>query len=198
MFSLFKRQFSGSVLPVILGWAVCGAFCFAPPSFAPGAARGAQVVDAHIAMATDGAHPGSPQKAAIVASVADGYHINAHKPSFDYLIPTEVKFEANKAVAVERILYPAGKSEKLSFSDDPLSVYQGKFLIGLILKVPPGISPGAYTLKGKLDYQACNDRACLAPSSVPLALTVKVVPSSTPLKPQNSAVFRELGMAPID
>ncbi|MGH9455575.1 MAG: protein-disulfide reductase DsbD domain-containing protein [Terriglobia bacterium] len=192
MFTLLRARLRKFALPIILACALCGLLFPAPPSRAQGPPH---VVDAHMLMASDGVHAGSPQKAAIVANVAAGYHINAHKPSFDYLIPTQVKFEANNAVAVERSLYPAGKPVKLSFSDDPLSVYQGKFLIGLIVKVPPGISPGVYTLKGKLDYQACNDRACLAPANVPLALNVKVVPGRTPLKPENSALFRQLQIA---
>lgn len=192
MFTMLQPGLRKSALPAIVACALCGLLSSAPSSRAQ---EPPHVVDAHMLMASDGVHAGLPQKAAIVADVAAGYHINAHKPSFDYLIPTQVKFEANNAVAVERSVYPAGKPVKLSFSDDPLSVYQGKFLIGLILKVPHGVSPGVYTLKGKLDYQACNDRACLAPANVPLALTVKVVPGSRPLKSENSAIFRQLQMA---
>ncbi|HUY12149.1 MAG TPA: protein-disulfide reductase DsbD domain-containing protein [Terriglobia bacterium] len=177
------------VLAVAVGCLLCWLVSSAPRGFAQGPPR---VVEAHVALASDGVHPGSSQKAAIVSSVSPGYHINAHKPSFDYLIPTEVKFDNNHAVSIEKTRYPAGKPQKLSFSDDPLSVYQGRFLIGLDLKVPAGITPGVYTIKGELHYQACNDRACLAPSRVPLTLTVKVVPATRPLKPENSAIFHEL------
>jgi thiol:disulfide interchange protein DsbD len=166
---------------------------------ASGLAQGPpKVVDAHLVLASDGVHPGMAQKAAIVASVAAGYHINAHKPSFDYLIPTEAKFKSNPAVDVVKVQYPGGKAQKLSFSDDPLSVYQGKFLIGLVLKIPASVAPGTYTLSGKLAYQACNDRACLAPASVPLAVTLNVVPGSVPLKPENMAIFQQLHAARLD
>ncbi len=195
MFALSKFETPKRLVSVIFAWIVCALTCFAPAGLAQGPL---QVVDAQIVMASDGAHSGSSQKAAIVANVAAGYHINAHKPSFDYLIPTEVKFENGHAAAVEKTMYPAGKPQKFSFSNDPLSVYQGKFLIGLVLKIPAGIAPGVYVMKGTLNYQACNDRACFAPSRVPLALTIKVVPANMPLKPQNPAVFRELRAAQTD
>jgi len=55
-----------------------------------------QVVKARMVLATSAAHPGAPAKAAVVAEIAPGYHINDHKPTLDYLIPTEVTFEASK------------------------------------------------------------------------------------------------------
>ena len=192
MFSVFSGLVPKSLKLALLsamGWALCWLVFSAPRGFAQGPPR---VVEAHIVMASDGAHPGTSQNAAIVATVSPGYHVNAHKPSFDYLIPTAVKFVSSRAISVEKTLYPVGKPQKLSFSDDPLSVYQGQFLIGLELKVPAGVAPGVYPVKGELHYQACNDRACLAPSQVPLTLTVKVVPVTTPLKPENLAVFQEL------
>ena len=48
------------------------------------------VVEAHAVMATDAAHANSPLKLAVLAQVAAGYYINDHKPSLDYLIPTEL------------------------------------------------------------------------------------------------------------
>src|SRR5271157_6299097 len=47
------------------------------------------VVKARMVLATSAAHPGAPAKAAVVAEIIPGYHINDHKPTLDYLIPTE-------------------------------------------------------------------------------------------------------------
>jgi len=70
-----------------------------------------------------------------------------------------------------------------------LSVYQGKIVVGTTLKVAPGTAPGSYTMKGKFAYQACNDRACFPPTSVPVALSVKVVGREVPVKAVNTDVF---------
>ena len=149
----------------------------------------APVVEARMVLATDAVHPGSAAQAAVVAQIASGYHINDHKPSLDYLIPTELKLEADKPVELTKIDYPKGELVKLAFSDTPLSVYQGKIILGVTLKVAPATAPGSYTVKGKFAYQACNDHACFPPTSVPLTLAVKVVGRDVAVKHANADVF---------
>ena len=149
----------------------------------------APVVTARTLLATDAAHPGSSVRAAVVAQVAAGFHINDHKPSLDYLIPTELKLEPTKELRVEKVVYPKGESRKFEFSDTALSVYEGTFVVGAALKVASTVRPGTYAISGKFAYQACNDHACLPPASVPLSLTVKVVARSVSLKRVNADVF---------
>ncbi|HEY6292059.1 MAG TPA: protein-disulfide reductase DsbD domain-containing protein [Terriglobia bacterium] len=147
------------------------------------------VVSGHLVLEMDGAHAGSTVKAAVVAQVAPGYHINAHVPSLDYLIPTELKLEPVPPLALGPVVYPKGKPEKFAFLDQPISVYEGRLLVIAPLKVAASAEAGVYTLKGVLNYQACNDHACLPPASLPLSLAVKVVPNSESLKRVNSDVF---------
>lgn len=147
------------------------------------------VVGARMVLATDAVHPGSPAQAAVVAQIVAGYHINDHKPSLDYLIPTELKLEPDKPVEVTKIDYPKGELVKLAFSDSPLSVYQGKIVVRTTLRIAPAAAPGSYAVKGKFAYQACNDHACFPPTSVPVTLSVKVVGREVPLKAVNTDVF---------
>src|SRR2546426_8891615 len=51
------------------------------------------VVEARVVTATEAAHPGTSVKVAVVAEIAPGFHINDHKPTLDYLIPTELKLD---------------------------------------------------------------------------------------------------------
>jgi DsbC/DsbD-like thiol-disulfide interchange protein len=150
------------------------------------------VVDAKLMLETDAVHAGSTVKAAAEAHIASGFHINDHHPSLDYLIPTELKILPTKQVEIEKIDYPKGKPSKFAFAEQPLSVYQGTLLIPLTLKVSGGIQPGNYELKGKLAYQACNDHACLPPTSVPVSLNVKVVAPGAPVKRTNESFFSKL------
>jgi len=147
------------------------------------------VVEVRTVEATEGVHPGSSLQVAAVARIAPGFHINDHKPTLDYLIPTEWKLESTKQVSVDRIVYPKGELRKFAFSDVQLAVYQGTLAVGALLKVPRVTRPGTYALRGQFRYQACNDHACLPPKSVPLALVVKVVRRGTPLKRLNADVF---------
>jgi len=150
------------------------------------------VVEAHAVLATDGAHANSTLKMAVVAQITPGYHINDHKPTLDYLIPTELKLDPTDQITTQNTIYPKGTLRKFSFSDVPLSVYEGTIEVGALLQVAKAVSPGLYTLKGKFAYQACNDHACLPPTSVPLTVAVKVVPRTVPLKPVAPDVFQRI------
>jgi len=138
---------------------------------------------------SDAAHPNSTLRAAVVAEIAPGYHINDHKPTLAYLIPSDLKLEGSPGVSIESVEYPNGKPVKFAFEDQALSVYQGTLVMKAVLKVDKGTKPGDYPVKGKFSYQACNDHACLPPASVPVELSVKVVRASERLKHLNEDVF---------
>ena len=147
-------------------------------------------VQAHIALATDAVHAGSQVKMVVVAEIPAGFHINDHKPTLEYLIPTEVKITSAEPLTVERVFYPPGQARKFTFEDKPLSVYEGTVVVGALLNVSSAAAAGDYTLHGEFSYQACNDQACFPPSSVPVTLKVKVVGEKVRLKPVNQDVFR--------
>jgi DsbC/DsbD-like thiol-disulfide interchange protein len=134
-----------------------------------------QVVKAKVTMASPVARPDSVVRAVVVVEVLPGYHINDHHPSLDYLIPTEVKLEPSKQVTVKDITYPKGEMKKFAFSDELLSVYEGTVRVDVALQLERKTLPGDYEVKGQLAYQACNDHACLPPTSVPLLFSFKVV-----------------------
>jgi len=133
-----------------------------------------QVVKAKVSMSPGEARPDSVVKATVVAEVLRGYHINDHHPTLDYLIPTEVKLDPNKAVTRNEITYPKGEPKKFAFSDTPLSVYEGTVRVDVALQLDPKVPPGEYEVKGKFAYQACNDHACLPPTNVPILFPLKV------------------------
>jgi hypothetical protein len=157
-----------------------------------GRAQSAAVVSGSMVLDSDAVHAGSVAKIAVVAEVAPGYHINDHVPTLDYLIPTELKLEASPPLENGATAYPKGTPRKFQFMDQPISVYEGKLVVGESLKIAANARPGVYQLKGNLDYQACNDHACLAPAKLPVSLAVKVVPRSEKLKPGHSDVFSTL------
>ncbi len=176
-----------SSLAVLAAAAVAGALaCAASGQEVP------QVVKAQAVLATNGVHAGTTAKAAVVGHVTVGFHINDHHPTLDYLIPTKVEFQGSKQAAVESIIYPKGRPLKFSFSDVPLSVYEGEVPIGLLLRIPKSVSSRTISLSGKLAYQACNDHACLPPTSEPFTLTLKVLPRRVPLRTENKAIFSKI------
>lgn len=110
----------------------------------------------------------------VTATLNEGFHLNSHTPTEDYLIPLTLKWEG-PLEAVD-VVYPKPQMEKYSFDDKPLSVLTGQFPLITKFKAPAGASPGPVTLNGKIRYQACNNNSCFAPKTVPVTLTVQVVP----------------------
>jgi thiol:disulfide interchange protein DsbD len=136
------------------------------------------IVRARVLLERPAVRPGGSIKVTVMAAIEPGYHLNAHKPTLDYLIPTELKLDAAKDIAVETVSYPRGTLRKFTFSDTPLSVYEGNVAVSAVLRVASNARPGSYRLTGKLLYQACNNQACLAPTSVPLSFTIEVSPAT--------------------
>jgi hypothetical protein len=108
------------------------------------------------------------------ATLNEGFHLNSHTPTEDYLIPLTLKWEG----PLEEVdtVYPKPQMEKYSFDDKPLSVLTGQFPLVTKFKAPASAAPGPVTLNGKVRYQACNNTMCFAPKTVPVTLTVQVLP----------------------
>jgi thiol:disulfide interchange protein DsbD len=108
------------------------------------------------------------------ASLNEGFHLNSHTPTEDYLIPLTLKW--NSPLEEVEVVYPKPQLEKYSFDDKPLSVLTGQFSLVTKFKAPAGAAPGPVTLNGEVRYQACNNNSCFAPKKVPVTLTVQVLP----------------------
>ena len=120
------------------------------------------------------AKAGSTAQAKLSVHIQPGYHANSNTPSDEYLIPMRLTWTSTPLESPE-VVYPKPDMEKYSFSDKPLSVYTGEFQLVTKFKVPVTAAPGQVVLAGKLRYQACNDRMCLAPKTVEVSLPVEVV-----------------------
>ncbi len=106
--------------------------------------------------------------------ITHGYHINAEKPTLEYLIPTKLEW-TSKEFKLLGIEYPAAEHYTFSFSPEkPLDVYQGTATIHSRFQVPRGVAPGKVTLRGKLRYQACDDKACYPPVNLPVEAQVEI------------------------
>ncbi len=176
------------------------ALCAALPATAQMGAAGPEL-SVELKTATDGVAPGGTLRAALVCTLSPGWHMNAHKPLDEFLIPTELQFKAEQNIplnppsasagevsadtskadltgaplAVTLVGYPGAKQVTLSFSPEPLAVYEGTFILGVEIAVAADAAPGTQTLHGTLRYQACNDKACMPPVNKPVELPVKIL-----------------------
>jgi thiol:disulfide interchange protein DsbD len=116
---------------------------------------------------------GSVAAVTLRAVLPPGFHANSNTPSDEYLIPLTLKWTGGP-LQTDAVTYPKGTLEKYPFSAKPLSVVTGEFSISTKFKVPADATNGAAAQNGVLKYQACNDRMCFAPKTVPVSLTLEI------------------------
>ena len=118
---------------------------------------------------------GSSVEVSVVVDIDKGYHINSNRPAEVYLIATALKFDRLAGFTTTRVIYPKAKVQKFEFSEKPMSVYEGEAVIKFSARALPSAAPGAHTLKAKLTVQACDDKQCLRPQTLPLDIPIEVV-----------------------
>ncbi len=136
--------------------------------------RAAEELRAKLLASPDKLVPGGAVQLTVEIEIVKPWHINANPASAD-LIPTEVKFDLPAGLSVTKITYPPGESVRMSWSDTVVALYTGKIVITAAGQVRPDVPPGPLTIKAAVSYQACNDKICVAPQTVPLTLNATVV-----------------------
>ena len=98
-----------------------GAIAMAQDSSAPKSA--AEVVKAQPYVSLDPVPRGKAFEAAVVVHIAEGYHMNSHKPSDTYLIPTTLTPKLPAGIRLVDTMYPPGASRSLPFRPISLSMF---------------------------------------------------------------------------
>ena len=108
--------------------------------------------------------PGEGGRLVAIVRIDEGWHVNSHQPTYEYLIPTTLEVTLPAGWEAPQLTYPKGELERFSFApEEPLSVFQGAVPIVAAFRVPRAQSFGEVPLNVTLTYQACNDRQCLPP-----------------------------------
>lgn len=106
--------------------------------------------------------------------VSPTWHINSNKPNDEFLIPSEITARG-KGIKLIGVKYPKAHELKLSFSEEPVSVYEAtsnaKLTFGTSSDAPIGKQKVIITL----DYQACNDVSCLPPNATSIEFEFEIV-----------------------
>jgi len=132
-----------------------------------------QVVSLDLEAPADPVRPGGRARAVLKMTIEHGWHVNANQPLEDFLIATEVALGETPAELVAAV-YPKPEVVELSFSEEPMAVYEGSVLIGLELKTPDGVAEGGLTVPGVVTVQACNDAMCMPPTDLPFEIGLQV------------------------
>jgi len=148
------------------------------------------VVKPHTYVSLEPVPRGKEFQAAIVVEIARGFHMNSHKPSESYLIPTTVTPQLPAGIALLDTIYPSGTLEKFTFSPaKPLDVYTGSVTLRLRLAAAKDAPLGAATIAVTLRYQACNDTTCLQPVKVSVEIKLEVAEAGAKARAVHPEVF---------
>jgi thiol:disulfide interchange protein DsbD len=126
---------------------------------------------------------------AVVSKISPGFHINAHMPSEDYLIPTKVTADLSPGVFLVESTYPHGVMRAFRFSKTPLRVYEGTFTVLMKLRANGTAPIGPQKISLTVAYQACNQDACLPPTKIPVTAELEIAAEDTPTHAVHGDIF---------
>jgi len=120
--------------------------------------------------------PGEEARLVARVTVDEGWHIQAHRPTFDYLIPTRLALDLPPGWEEPEVRYPEPKLWRFAFEETPLAVYEGEVWIEARVALPADLPLGTAQIGARLEYQACDDRQCLPPTEATASLELAVGP----------------------
>ncbi|MEX0684465.1 MAG: cytochrome c biogenesis protein CcdA [Balneolales bacterium] len=143
-------------------------------------------------LSVDHVKAGSVFKAAVLVDIQDGWHVNANRPSLDYLIGTELSLDQHDNFIIADIRYPEPESYVFAFADgEELLVYDNQVAIFIEFRASSSLDPGEQLIEGKLRVQACDDQTCLAPSDVLVRIPVTVVSDNAESEARHIELFSQ-------
>ncbi|NNE68191.1 MAG: hypothetical protein HKN33_16625 [Pyrinomonadaceae bacterium] len=116
---------------------------------------------------------GTTARGYAVLKIPKGLHVNSYRPESEYAIPTRVTVKGD-GVRAYGVTYPAGKKRKFSFSDDLISVYEGRAYFGFKVSVPKNYRRKTVRVRVSIRYQACTDEVCYAPKTKSIWVSARV------------------------
>lgn len=135
------------------------------------------------------AQRGRTLQGAVMIDIPSGYHVNSNRPSGKYLVPTSLKLDPHDGVRVGGVRYPRASLRSFSFSEQKLSVFEGRAVMRFSVTIPAGFPHSKMELKAKVRYQSCSDKECYAPATRDLSLWIDVVNANEPAKRTNGNIF---------
>ena len=132
---------------------------------------------------------GGTVRMAVEIELLEGMHANANPPSHDWMIPVEASVAGVDGIGLVEAFYPEPVIRQFPYDTEPYLVYEGKFIVGLVLAIDADIPPGGRELEVIVGYQACNDEACFAPTEAKLEYPVMIAADPADAKAVSSPLL---------
>jgi thiol:disulfide interchange protein DsbD len=160
------------------------------PSAHPQIPSGREVVSPSAYVSLEPVARGTSFQLAIVLKIRNGFHINARKPSAEYLIPTDLHLNLPVGFkSAGEISYPKGELHTFAFSKTPLNVYQDRVVLRVPLTAQADAPLGAQKIPLKLRYQACSNEVCLPPVTLDVDAPVTIAATPANSRPAHPELF---------
>ena len=112
---------------------------------------------------------GKPSVIDLHFHIADGLHINSHRPHDASLIATQLLVADSAGVNTTGVDFPEGIDTAFAFApNQKVNVYTGDFVLHAHITA----HAGHHDWQGIMRYQACDNSQCLPPRKVPVAVEV--------------------------
>jgi uncharacterized protein YyaL (SSP411 family) len=118
---------------------------------------------------------GGELKVTVTLSTKEGWHVYANPASSETLKPTVVSLGSGPA-SLLKVDYPAGREKTYAGESEKVRVYEGQVNLVVHLRLEDTVKAGPVDLELRVRYQACNDRACLAPATLTVPVRAEIQP----------------------
>lgn len=127
----------------------------------------------------DVASPGSEFSLVFEITPKPGIHVYA--PGKHTYKVVRVTIETNPQLVVHPLVYPASEMYEFVPLKETVPVFQKAFKLAQRVEISAApehraalAKMNSMTIRGTLDYQACDDRLCYPPRSIPVSYTVRI------------------------
>jgi len=117
-------------------------------------------------------HTGQRIMLAVDVDLPNGMHVYA--PGVQGYIPIDLSVAESSAIAVHPAVYPASKTLHLKAINENVPTYTSRFRVLREITIGKDAKPGDLTVDGSFRYQACDDKECFIPETVPLKWVLRV------------------------
>jgi len=170
---------AAAFLTIVLASAIVSAQSLpSPRPKGPVAAASTKHLSVQAALSEPEAAPGA--RLSIAFDITPREHMHVYAPGGQYR-PVAVRLDAQPWLKTHDLTYPQPQTYVFAALNETVLVYSQPFK--LTLDITLGETPeeeaqlrsmSRFTLKGALDYQACDDQVCYLPASIPLQWTLKI------------------------
>jgi len=174
---LLTGPFQRSRFSVLAGWPVLlvaslfllpsKAFSF--QSFEDFSTSRKEISPVHVTALTDPlwVNPGKAFDLYLLVNLSKGWHIYSLKAQSEgESLATEIRFDENVFRAENKWMEPKPTIALDEALDKVVEVHTDSVRFRRSLRVPDDLSPGEYTISGRIEFRACDNKICTLPREV--------------------------------